>query len=55
MDEQGNVGSIEIVEASDSIFIAPVRDAYARAKFNPGEKNGRAVKFKMQQKIPFTN
>jgi protein TonB len=55
VDEQGNVGSIEIVEASDKIFVAPVRDAYLKAKFNPGEKNGRTVKFKMQQKIPFTN
>ena len=55
VDEEGNVGSIEIIEASDPVFVPSVKEAYQRAKFNPGEKNGRPVKFKMQQKIPFTN
>ena len=55
VDEQGNVSLIEIIEASDSVFVEPVKDAFLRAKFNPGERNGRPVKFKMQQKIPFTN
>ena len=55
VDEQGNVGSVEIIEASDPVFVPAVKEAYQRAKFNPGEKNGRPVKFKMQQRIPFTN
>jgi protein TonB len=53
VDELGNVDSIEVVEASDPIFVTSVKSAYLRAKFNPGEKNGHSVKFKMQQKITF--
>jgi TonB family protein len=54
VDLEGNVESLEIIDATNSLFIPAVEDAYMKAKFNPGEKNGRRVKFKMAQKIPFT-
>ena len=53
VDTEGNVESLEIIDASSSVFIPAVEDAYMKAKMNPGEKDGRRVKFKMQQRIPF--
>tara|TARA_B100001093_G_scaffold140993_1_gene133455 strand:- start:621 stop:1277 length:657 start_codon:yes stop_codon:yes gene_type:complete len=53
VDLEGNVESLVIIEATNSIFIPAVEDAWMNAKFNPGEKDGRRVKFKVEQRIPF--
>ena len=53
VDENGNVIKVDILECSDPIFKPYVIDAYTNAKLYQGTKNGKPVKFKMAQKIPF--
>tara|TARA_B100001093_G_scaffold267302_1_gene255639 strand:- start:197 stop:892 length:696 start_codon:yes stop_codon:yes gene_type:complete len=54
VDLDGKVEALEIIYASNKIFIPGVKEAFSRVIFHTGEKNGRSVKFKMAQNIPFT-
>ena len=54
IDENGNVGSLQIKQSSDPVFEQPTIDAIRTWKFTPGEKDGRTVKTRTRVKIPYT-
>ncbi len=53
IDEKGNVIDAKIQRASHKEFIKPAVDAILQWKFEPGTKNGRAVKVRRIQPISF--
>ena len=54
VDQNGDVESVVVKDSSHSLFEAAAVDAVRNWVFTPGEKDGRKVKFRCRQKIPFT-
>jgi protein TonB len=52
VDQQGRVENPVVQKASDPIFEKPALAAVKQWKFEPGKRNGQAVKFRMR--VPFT-
>ena len=54
VDQNGDVESVVVKDSSHSLFEAPTVDAIRNWVFTPGEKDGRKVRTRCRQKIPFT-
>lgn len=53
VNERGEVMSPRVVRSTDSIFEAPTLRAVSKWTFEPGRKDGRAVRFRMMIPIVF--
>lgn len=53
VDESGRVVNPRIVRSNDPIFEEPTLRAISRWRFEPGRKNGRAVRFRMAMPVQF--
>jgi len=53
VDERGRVESPIVQSSSDPIFEAPALAAVKQWKFEPGKRNGQAVRFRMRVPITF--
>jgi protein TonB len=54
VDEAGNVHAPTVARSSDRVFEEAALRAVARWKFEPGKRDGRAVRFRMALPIQFT-
>lgn len=54
VDEAGNVHAPMVARSSDRVFEEAALRAVARWKFEPGKRDGRAVRFRMALPIQFT-
>ncbi|MFL2848007.1 MAG: energy transducer TonB [Coraliomargaritaceae bacterium] len=54
VDQNGDVESVVVKDSSHSLFEAAAVDAVRNWVFTPGEKDGRKVRTRCRQKIPFT-
>ena len=54
VDQNGDVESVVVKDSSHSLFEAAAVDAVRNWVFTPGEKDGRKVRTRFRQKIPFT-
>ncbi len=54
VDEAGRVLNPQVIQSTDSIFEAPTLRAVAKWRFEPGRRNGRAVRFQMAVPVRFT-
>ncbi len=54
VDEAGNVHTPTVARSSDRVFEEAALRAVARWKFEPGKRDGRAVRFRMALPIQFT-
>ncbi len=53
VDEDGRVMNVRVVRSSHATFEAPTLTAVAKWRFEPGRKNGRAVRFQMRVPVRF--
>jgi protein TonB len=53
VDETGHVTAPRVIESSDPEFEEPALRAVAKWVFEPGKKNGRVVRFRMQVPVTF--
>jgi periplasmic protein TonB len=53
VDERGKVESPLIQKSSDPVFDQPALSAVKNWKFEPGKRNGKAVRFRMRVPITF--
>ena len=54
VDEAGRVMNPHVVRSTDPVFEAPTLQAVAKWRFEPGRRNGRAVRFQMAVPVQFT-
>ncbi len=52
VDERGRVDSPSVQKSTDPVFDAPALSAVKQWKFEPGKRNGQAVRFRMR--VPIT-
>jgi protein TonB len=48
------VSEVRIVSSNDSRFEAPTLSAISAWRFEPGRRNGRVVRFRMQIPVDYT-
>lgn len=53
VDEQGRVTAEHVVRSSDAMFEEATLQAVRKWRFEPGKKDGRAVKFRLQVPVVF--
>lgn len=53
VDENGRVESPVVQSSSDAVFDAPALAAVKRWRFEPGKRNGQAVRFRMKVTVTF--
>ena len=53
VDENGEVGTIQVLAASHPEFIEPTLRAVSRWRFEPGKREGRPVRFRMSVPLNF--
>jgi protein TonB len=53
VDETGRVFNPSVVRSSDPIFEEPTLKAVRQWRFEPGRRNGRAVRFRMRLPVEF--
>ncbi len=53
VNERGRVESPVVQESSDPVFTGPALAAIRKWRFEPGKRNGEAVRFRMRQPITF--
>lgn len=53
VDEQGQVSDVRVVRSSNSEFERPTVLAVQKWRFEPGKRQGRAVRFRMSQAVTF--
>jgi protein TonB len=54
VDEMGRVVDPYVIRSSDPVFEEPTLRAVAKWRFEPGRKNGRAVRFQLAVPVQFT-
>jgi protein TonB len=54
LSEKGGLTGVEVVEASNAIFVAPSIEAVKRSRFAPATRNGIPVAVKALLPIRFT-
>ncbi len=54
VDETGRVLNPHVIQSNDPVFEAPTLRAVAKWRFEPGRRNGRAVRFQMAVPVQFT-
>jgi len=54
VDESGRVLNPHVIRSTDPLFELPTLRAVAKWRFEPGRKNGRAVRFRMALPVQFT-
>ena len=54
VDEAGRVLNPRVLHSSNAVFEAPTLRAIAKWRFEPGRKDGRAVRFRMALPVQFT-
>jgi periplasmic protein TonB len=53
IDPKGRLEGIEVVEASDQVFVEPAVDSIKKSKFCPGKRNGVPARYRCKLAIRF--